>query len=68
MTNLSIAKVMQDNPSWTNETQIFEQAQSEFETAAMDVFTGMLNVGKAIAPKARWGFYGFPMYVSAPAI
>ena len=61
MQNLSIAKVQQENPTWTNATQIFLQAEVEFEDAAMDIFVGMLNIGKAIAPKARWGFYGLPM-------
>ena len=60
MTNLSVAKVMQENPTWTNTTQIFQQAELEFETAAMDIFVGMLDTGKAIAPKAKWGFYGYP--------
>jgi len=60
MTNLSIAKVMQENPTWTNHTQIFAQAELEFEAAAMDLFVGMLDVGKALAPKAKWGFYGYP--------
>ena len=60
MTNLSIAKVQQENPTWSNATQIFEQAELEFEAAAMDLFVGMLDAGKAVAPKARWGFYGYP--------
>ena len=60
MTNLSIAKVMQENPSWTNATQIYAQAELEFEDAAMDIFVGMIDVGKALAPRARWGFYGYP--------
>ena len=60
MTNLSIAKVAQEHPDWTNATQIFLQAELEFETAAMDIFVGMIDIGKAIAPRAKWGFYGYP--------
>ena len=58
--NLSIAKVVQEHPDWTNSTQVYEQAALEFETAAMDIFVGMINIGKSIAPRAKWGFYGYP--------
>ncbi len=37
--NLSIAKVQQEHPDWTNSTQVFQQAEFEFETAAMDIKT-----------------------------
>ena len=51
---------MLENPAWTNRTQIYEQAELEFEAAAMGLFASMLDVGKAIAPEARRGFYGYP--------
>ncbi len=60
MTNLSVAKVMQENPSWTNRTQIYAQAELEFEDAAMGIFVGMIDIGKTIAPRGKWGFYGYP--------
>jgi len=52
--------VMRENPSWTNHSQIYEQAELEFDDAAMGIFVGMINIGKAIAPKGKWGFYGYP--------
>ena len=59
--NLSITLVQAEHPDWTNATQIFAQAELEFETAAMAWFVESLNVGKALVPQAAWGFYGYPV-------
>ena len=59
--NLSVTLVQSEHPDWTNETQMFEQAELEFESSAMAWFVESLNVGKALVPNAAWGFYGYPL-------
>lgn len=66
--NLSIALVRSEHPDWTNETQIFAQAELEFETAGMAWFVESLNVGKALVPHAAWGFYGYPANLFQPCV
>lgn len=62
----SIIKVKTEHPDWTNATQIFEQAQLEFETAAVAYFVESLELGKKLIPGAHWGFYGFPANLNGP--
>lgn len=66
--NLSIALVRQQHPDWTNESQIYAQAELDFETAGMSWFVESLTVGKALVPGAAWGFYGYPANLFQPCV
>eukprot|EP01084_Bolivina_argentea_P180158 311236_1 len=64
--NYSIQLVMEQHPNWTNQTQIVNEAKSQFETAATKWFVETLKLCKTIRSHAKWGFYGLPEKLSTP--
>ena len=52
--------VHKEHPDWTNKTQIEEEAEKEWNTAAKLFFQSTLETAKRLRPKAHWGYYGFP--------
>eukprot|EP01050_Picozoa_sp_SAG11_P013716 SAG11_NODE_1622_length_4561_cov_2.741820_1_plen_1115_part_00 len=53
-------KLVQDaHPSWST-AQVEAEAKMLFEAAAIEFFVAALQKGKALRPKAQWGFYGMP--------
>eukprot|EP00731_Ephydatia_muelleri_P032180 Em0023g687a len=50
------------HPEW-NESQIYEAAKSEFESA---YFVETLNILTKARPNAKWGYYGLPINLLAP--
>eukprot|EP00755_Sulcionema_specki_P028083 Sspe_Gene.89118::Locus_60968_Transcript_1_1_Confidence_1.000_Length_1860::g.89118::m.89118/K01197/hya; hyaluronoglucosaminidase len=61
----SIALVREQHPTW-NESQVLEAAKTAFESAATEWFVESLKTGRALRPKARWGFYGLPLNLANP--
>ena len=52
--------VKKQHPSWTNNSQIEQEAEKQFNTAAREFFESTLNTVKELRPGGRWGYYGFP--------
>ncbi|XP_046546219.1 hyaluronidase B-like [Haliotis rubra] len=52
----SVELVKKQHPTWTNTTQIMEEATRQFDIAARckDLY------GEQLRPKAYWGYYGYP--------
>ena len=63
----SIQLVKDAHPNW-NETEIYNTAKSEFETAATNWFVKTLQTCKNIRPNAKFGFYGLPLNLNGPCI
>ncbi|XP_041378262.1 hyaluronidase A-like isoform X1 [Gigantopelta aegis] len=47
-------------PSWTNKTQIWNEAAREFQNAARLFMEGTLQLSRYLRPDGKWGYYGFP--------
>lgn len=47
------------HPTW-NATRVIQQAEAEFQAAGVGFFVRTLEAVRALRPKAKWGFYGFP--------
>eukprot|EP01049_Picozoa_sp_SAG25_P001424 SAG25_NODE_62_length_17948_cov_8.453975_17_plen_406_part_00 len=56
----SIKLVQQAHPSWSS-AQVEALAIQDFERAAIQLFVAALQRGKALRPRALWGFYGMPI-------
>ena len=55
----SIALVKAANPTWPA-AKVAAAAKEAFEAAATQWFVASLEAGRALRPKAKWGFYGLP--------
>ena len=55
---LSIKLVKQAHPDWPQQ-KIAQEAESQFNKAALDFFVQTLQTCRALRPKARWGYYGY---------
>ncbi|KAA0149673.1 hypothetical protein FNF31_07168 [Cafeteria roenbergensis] len=51
--------VRAEHPAWP-ESKVEAQARAEFEAAAIEMFAKTLTTVRALRPRAKWGFYGFP--------
>ena len=58
--NKSKEMVIAAHPSWTNDSQIAAQAESDFNAGAKLFFETTIQTMRKIRPKARIGFYGTP--------
>ncbi|XP_041377791.1 hyaluronidase A-like [Gigantopelta aegis] len=47
-------------PSWTNKTQIWNEATREFQNAARLFMEGTLKLARYLRPNGKWGYYGYP--------
>eukprot|EP01084_Bolivina_argentea_P273070 465070_1 len=63
--NYSIHLASQQYPNY-NDSQIYNIAKQQFETAALEWYVETLKLCKSIRPNARWGFYGMPMNIYGP--
>ena len=57
--NMSRAWVLERHPSW-NASQVQAVAREEFDAAARMFIRETLLLGKAMRPRAQWGYYGYP--------
>ena len=57
--NLSITLVQKAQPGLSL-AQATAVAQKQFESAALAFFVETIKLCRAVRPKARWGYYGFP--------
>eukprot|EP01048_Picozoa_sp_COSAG05_P003451 COSAG05_NODE_158_length_15673_cov_23.898946_11_plen_273_part_01 len=58
--NYSIELERKAHPGW-NESQLVTAAKSNFETAATEFLVQTLRTCRALRPRAKWGFYGYPI-------
>ncbi|XP_067658430.1 hyaluronidase A-like [Haliotis asinina] len=56
----SVELVKKQHPTWTNTTQIMEEATRQFDIAARNFLQGSLQLGRQLRPNAHWGYYGYP--------
>ena len=56
--DLSIKLVKRAHPSWTA-AQVAKEAESQFNAAALAFMVQTLRTGRALRPKAKWGYYGY---------
>ncbi|XP_071111832.1 hyaluronidase A-like [Haliotis cracherodii] len=56
----SVDLVKKQHPTWTNTTQIMEEATRQFDIAARNFLQGSLELGRQLRPNAHWGYYGYP--------
>lgn len=63
--NKSIAEVASKHPEWSL-AQLRAVARRQFNNASMSFLLATLSAVKAIRPKARWGFYNFPIRMHGP--
>ena len=47
-------------PTW-NESTVEAVARVEFETAATEWLVGVLELSKSLRPRAKWGYWMFPV-------
>ncbi len=57
--------VRQQHPDW-NSSQVREEAEEQFNTAARNYFQDTLEVARRLRPQAYWGYYGFPRCYGKP--
>ena len=57
--NLSISLVLQAQPQLPL-AQAKTKAKNAFETAALEFFVETIKLCRALRPRARWGYYGYP--------
>ena len=58
--------VQKEHPNWTNSTQIYEEAEKEFNAAAERFFLSTIQRAQQLRPQAYWGYYGFPRCYGQP--
>ena len=57
----SVLLVKRQHPTWTNETRIALEAKRQYDAAARLFFTETLRTAKRLRPRAKFGFYEYPM-------
>ena len=56
----SVKRVREEHPALTNTTEIYAMAQRAFESAGVTLMRETIRAAKALRPRTRWGFYGYP--------
>ena len=65
---LSSALVRAAHPGW-NASQVLAEAAAQFNNASFDFYNAALQAGRAASnSRAKWGFLGFPLSLSAPCV
>jgi hypothetical protein len=57
---MSIKLVKEAHPSWTS-AQVAAEAETQFNSAALDFFVQTLKTCQSIRPKAKWGYCERPL-------
>ena len=55
---LSIKLVKEEHPTWSA-SKLEAEAEKQFNAAALEFFVQSLRTGRAMRPKAKWGYYGY---------
>ena len=55
---LSIKLVKEEHPTWSA-AKLEAEAEKRFNAAALEFFVQSLRTGRAMRPKAKWGYYGY---------
>ncbi|XP_041377914.1 hyaluronidase-1-like [Gigantopelta aegis] len=64
----SVELVQARFPAWTNKTQIWDEAEREFNIGARLIMQGTLEASQSLRPLGKWGYYGFPRcYGTSPS-
>lgn len=55
----TVADLRRGNPEWTDD-ELGSNAERIYELHARRIFEGTIQLGRALRPKARWGYWAFP--------